>query len=87
MKAETLADILFVLLTLAIVTGCAMKASAGAPGDSRAAPIIIPASAQADRATLSPAEIRNAAIVRADLLEERGQTVDRSVIYGIGLEP
>ena len=87
MKAETLADILFVLLTLAIVTGCAMKASAGAPGRTTQNAVIIQTPAKDQSAGLSPAEIRNAAIVRADLLEERGQTVDRSVIYGIGLEP
>lgn len=87
MKAETFADITFVLLTLAAVTGCAMKASAGAPGQTTQASVIIEAPAEDQSTGLSPAEIRNAAIVRADLLEAQGIAVDRSAIYGIGLDP
>ena len=87
MKAETVADIIFVLMTLSAVVGWAVTANASAPGERYQSSVKIEAPGPSETVRFSPAEIRNAAIVRADRLEEAGVAVDRSVTYGIGLEP
>ncbi|MEL6688130.1 MAG: hypothetical protein AAFP97_10980 [Pseudomonadota bacterium] len=84
MTHETIADILFVTLTLATMAGCAVKASAGSPGPQTDAGVYIETIGEAS--ALSPAEIRNAAIVEADRLEAKGVEVDRTFTYGIGLD-
>ena len=82
MTHETIADILIISLTLAVMAGCAVKAHAGAPGPGKQTGIMIERSVSSD---LSPAEIRNAAILRADALEAQGIEVDRTALEGLGL--
>ncbi|MGB3457548.1 MAG: hypothetical protein WBG08_13410 [Litorimonas sp.] len=89
MTYDTIADLVFVSLTLGAVTAYAVSAQAGAPGpqdEDGAIVVILPDGPQVYAADLSPAEIRNAASIRADLLEARGISVDRTALFGIGLD-
>jgi hypothetical protein len=85
MTYDTLADILFVSLTAAAVAGFAVSAHAGAPGPDLGESVLVQPSAMPAYAELSPAEIRNAASVRADTLAAQGIIVDRTELYGVGL--